>query len=124
MKTDSHLRYLLSVSKLPSGLRRFIAYVAEKFGELRIAATLRNLRKLSVLEYQEKITLLHDARNALVKRMKDEKIDAILCPAGGLPAPLRSLAPRLAPPIAYFFVFNALNMPAGWWFLFVPITTV
>lgn len=113
-------RELERISKAPAWLRRSAAPILRSTGETRKAFGFEIARKRTVMEYFELTKDIEKYRMDFIEAMQAERLDAIVCPGGTLPALPHTVSKNLSVAQSLTYLFNLLHFPAGT----VPISTV
>ncbi len=109
-------------TNLPNWLRPLLSTVMSLANDHRKAGLVSKLKSggMNVREYWERIGDKAEYCEIYKKFMIEERIDAILMPAVGLPAPPHGMIGDLLCAVSYCTIMNLLHWPSG----VVPITTV
>jgi fatty acid amide hydrolase len=110
---DRRLWQLLFLPSLWRPIRWAMATAFDLAGERRQARLLREARRRSAPAYWKATHRLRQFVGGFMKRLADERIDAIVCPPYALPAVLHSTAHELVPAASYAILFNVLGLPSG-----------
>ena len=118
---DARLKKTLLTASLPTVARRLLPSFLPWIGQDTLAELLKlsPQRQLSAYDFQRAMMDQLAFRYRFVRRWKEERLDALICP------PFPSVAPQhrsadIVIGFGYTFVFNLLGLPAG----VVPITNV
>ncbi|KIH64350.1 hypothetical protein ANCDUO_05339 [Ancylostoma duodenale] len=96
---------------VPLWLQRLLAYPAEYFFP-RFANMMHSLA-LNTSELRETYAEIEDYRGDFVELMKEQKLDALLCPPQVMTAPKHHIPARLFAACCYTAIFNLLDFGAG-----------
>ncbi|GBG31674.1 Glutamyl-tRNAGln amidotransferase subunit A, mitochondrial [Hondaea fermentalgiana] len=108
------------IANAPTWLRKAVAPVLRRAGEPRKAFGFEISRRRTVMEYWELTKEVEKYRADFCALMKDQGVDALICPGGALPALPHGVSKKLAVTASLTYLFNLLHLPAGT----VPVTTV
>ena len=113
--------FLRTVSMIPNWARPLLGRVLVALGQPRKAALVQAGCGKSAYDYWLAIVGKDRLRKRLLEGFREHRIDALLCPALGLPALPHTMSRQLAPlACSYTFLWNNLDCPAGT----LPVTTV
>ena len=113
--------FLYRVSMIPNWARPLLGALLDALGQPRKAAMVRAGGGKSAYDYWMAILRKDAMRKRLLDGFQEHRIDALLCPALGLPALPHTMSRQVAPlTCSYAFLWNNLNCPAGT----LPVTTV
>jgi fatty acid amide hydrolase len=118
---DRHVRRCFQLARLPRWSRCPAAWIVEWLGQPHMAQVLRTLRRpvLTAQQYTSLVAQMHGLRHHFGVRMKRQRIDLLLGPAGPVPAfPHGEFYANAS--FIYTGIFNLLAVPAG----VVPATRV
>jgi len=108
------------IANTPPALRGLIRCAMAAMGQPRIADLLAAGRRWSSFEFWANVAKRDKLRDHLMERWADAGLDALLCPALGLPALHHGTSVLLNQACCYTFVWNNFDFPAGT----VPVTRV
>jgi len=111
---------LFQASMLPNSIRPFVSYLLTALGETRLGQLCKAAGSKSVYEYWKIQAEKTAYTNEVFEKIREARLDAIICPGGSLPALPHGLSKDLVLTLSYTILFNVLHMPAGC----VPMTTV
>ena len=118
--TDEILKDLVFLISVPKFVRRLVSWLYAFKGEPRIARLVGGSGKKTTHE----LWALQARRSALQTKvfeaMREQKLDALLCPSGVFAAPSSGAAAGLSAMCCYTAMWNVLDAPAG----VVPVTKV
>jgi fatty acid amide hydrolase len=113
-KRDGRIRFLLTGAAVPTWLRPVLAWMLEQAGRRHEADYFRLVRRrtLSLAGYWELVEAQDAYRARFLAAMDEKRLDVILCPPNGLPAPPHgSLVPNYTSNCTQ--LYNVVGMPAG-----------
>eukprot|EP01138_Halocafeteria_seosinensis_P011838 gb/GECG01012098.1/.p1 GENE.gb/GECG01012098.1/~~gb/GECG01012098.1/.p1 ORF type:complete len:345 (+),score=38.08 gb/GECG01012098.1/:1-1035(+) len=119
---DLHPLYsaLYSLANVPNWAKPVAAKILNSRGEPRVARLLQSTGPLSTWEYWKRLQTRKLLLTALIRWWEDANLDALVCPATGLPALKHTYSSQLTPSCSYTFLWNLFDFPAG----VVPVTEV
>ncbi len=117
---DAQVAQLLRLGKLPNSLRAPLAWLSERLGQDSIAYLLRSIRTASADEYWQLVDRRNHYTAKFFHALDSCEIDAIVCPAFGVPALRHDTSTQLTRAGSYCMLPNLLGTPAG----VIPWTTV
>eukprot|EP01064_Diplonema_japonicum_P032484 TRINITY_DN6112_c1_g3_i2.p1 TRINITY_DN6112_c1_g3~~TRINITY_DN6112_c1_g3_i2.p1 ORF type:complete len:590 (+),score=142.74 TRINITY_DN6112_c1_g3_i2:1964-3733(+) len=104
------------VASLPSAVRS----VLQLFSSRREKRLLEAGKTKTTYEFWEWIKMRDNLRTSYMQYLKEEGIEAVLCPGVGLPALNHGASSKLSMSCSYTFLWNNFHFPAG----SVPVTHV
>ena len=110
---DPHIRRMIMLSRLPGIARAIHLWMLKKSGDQQTAELINAAREMSVAGYWQLVGKLRDLRAGYLRDWADADVDAIICPAYGLPALLHGQALDLLPASSYAVWVNLFGLPAG-----------
>mmetsp|Transcript_5917 Transcript_5917/g.9187 ORF Transcript_5917/g.9187 Transcript_5917/m.9187 type:complete len:599 (+) Transcript_5917:126-1922(+) len=112
--------FLYKTANIPTFLRPFLAKIMDFTGQNRIGGLVREARPRSTYDYWSQNATMKLQKKALIKKWEELKLDAVVCPPGGVPAMPHGMSSKLAQASSYTFLWNIVHFPAG----VVPTTLV
>lgn len=97
----------------PAALKPLIATLMRAGGQEYGAWQLMQVGTRSAADYWRMVEARTRYRARFLEQMNAQRLDALLCPPFGLPAPLHESTEHLLPAAAYALLFNVLGFPAG-----------
>jgi fatty acid amide hydrolase len=113
-RRDGRIQFLLTGAAVPTWLRPVLAWMLNRAGRRHEADFFRLVRRrtLSLAGYWELVEAQEAYRARFLATLEDRRLDVLLCPPNGLPAPPHgSLVPTYTS--SYTQLYNVLGMPAG-----------
>ena len=110
---DPRVRRLILSAGLPRLARKLYAWHLRRSGDDRLAELIESSRRISIADYWQQVSELHQLRDDYLQRRADAGIDAILCPPYGLPAFKHGDCIELTPAACYAVWANLFGLPSG-----------
>ncbi len=117
---DVTLQSTAKLARLPSAIRATLVRAARIARSPRVANTVAALGRKPVEAYWALTARIRETRTMVLDSMRDERIDAILCPPFTTPAMPHETFTDFAIAASYTMFWNVLQFPAG----VVPVTRV
>lgn len=110
---DRRVRALITLSRVPSPVRPFVAALARALGQDGLAHVAANIGGRSAADYWRLVTEADRYRRRFAALMRDQRLDAVISPPHALPALTHGASFDVSMGGAYALLFNLLGYPAG-----------
>jgi fatty acid amide hydrolase len=111
--TDRRVRALITLSRVPSPVRPFIAALARALGQDGLALVAANIAERSAADYWRLVTEADRYRRRFAALMRAQQLDAVISPPHALPALTHGASFDVSMGGSYALLFNLLGYPAG-----------
>lgn len=110
--------FIYKTANMPLFLRPIIASFMSMLGKDRMANLVRHCKWRDTYSYWKAVGRRKLLRKKLIEKWQALGIDAVVCPAMGVPAVPHGMSDKLSQACSYTFIWNNLHFPAG----VVPVT--